>query len=190
MSYIQIMQTNTEKMSRLIDDLFIHTLKELGHIPVNLTEQYSKDVFTNILHPIHHYVQTTGIHFIEPEYIPNVLIRADEHRLEQVLSNLITNALKHTSKGDSIAVSIDIENQLLYINVIDNGNGMLPEDMPFIFERYFRGIQATGETAVKNEGAGLGLSICKHIMEAHNGSISFKSKQNRGTTFTLTLPII
>jgi len=62
--------------------------------------------------------------------------------------------------------------------------------MPFIFERYFRGIQATGETAVKNEGAGLGLSICKHIMEAHNGSISFKSKQNIGTTFTLTLPII
>ncbi len=190
MSYIQIMQTNTEKMSRLIDDLFIHTLKELGHIPVNLTEQYSKDVFTNILHPIHHYVQTTGIHFIEPEYIPNVLIRADEHRLEQVLSNLITNALKHTSKGNSITVSINIENQLLYINVIDNGNGMLPEDMPFIFERYFRGIQATGETAVKNEGAGLGLSICKHIMEAHNGSISFKSKQNIGTTFTLTLPII
>jgi len=190
MSYIQIMQTNTEKMSRLIDDLFIHTLKELGHIPVNLTEQYSKDVFTNILHPIHHYVQTTGIHFIEPEYIPNVLIRADEHRLEQVLSNLITNALKHTTKGDSITVSINIENQLLYINVIDNGNGMLPEDMPFIFERYFRGIQATGETAVKNEGAGLGLSICKHIMEAHNGSISFKSKQNIGTTFTLTLPII
>jgi len=190
MSYIQIMQTNTEKMSRLIDDLFIHTLKELGHIPVNLTEQYSKDVFTNILHPIHHYVQTTGIHFIEPEYIPNVLIQVDKHRLEQVLSNLITNALKHTTKGDSITVSINIENQLLNINVIDNGNGMLPEDMPFIFERYFRGIQSTGETAVKNEGAGLGLSICKHIMEAHNGSISFKSKQNVGTTFTLTLPII
>ncbi|MFJ7182556.1 sensor histidine kinase [Lysinibacillus xylanilyticus] len=190
MSYIQIMQTNTEKMSRLIDDLFIHTLKELGHIPVNLTEQYSKDVFTNILHPIRHYVQTTGIHFIEPEYIPNVLIQVDEHRLEQVLSNLITNALKHTTKGDSITVSINIENQLLYINVIDTGNGMLPEDMPFIFERYFRGIQAKGKTAVKNEGAGLGLSICKHIMEAHNGSISFKSKQNVGTTFTLTLPII
>jgi len=190
MSYIQIMQTNTEKMSRLIDDLFIHTLKELGHIPVNLTEQYSKDVFTNILHPIHHYVQTTGIHFIGPEYIPNVLIQVDEHRLEQVLSNLITNALKHTIKGDSITVSINIENQLLNINVIDTGNGMLPEDMPFIFERYFRGIQATGETAVKNEGAGLGLSICKHIMEAHNGSISFKSTQNVGTTFTLTLPII
>ncbi|MEX3744245.1 sensor histidine kinase [Lysinibacillus xylanilyticus] len=190
MSYIQIMQTNTEKMSRLIDDLFIHTLKELGHIPVNLTEQYSKDVFTNILHPIRHYVQTTGIHFIETESIPNVLIQVDKHRLEQVLSNLITNALKHTTKGDSITISIHIENQLLNINVIDNGNGMLPQDMPFIFERYFRGIQATGETAVKNEGAGLGLSICKHIMEAHNGSISFKSKQNEGTTFTLTLPIM
>jgi len=190
MAYIQIMQSNTDKMSRLVDDLFIHTLKELGHIPIHLKEQYSQDVLTNILKPIQYYVQTTNIHFIRPTRIPNVLILVDADRLEQVISNLITNALKHSSHEDTITITTYIENQSLYIQVIDTGNGMLPEDMPFIFERYFRGIQATGETAVKNEGAGLGLSICKHIMEAHNGSISFKSKQNVGTIFTLTLPII
>lgn len=189
MTYIHVMQTNTDKMSRLLDDLFIHTLKELGHIPVNLKEQYSRDMFENILRPIRHYVQTIGIHFNEPLDIPNVLIHVDEQRLEQVLTNLITNALKHTTSGDSITVSIDVEEQFLKIIVIDSGKGMLPQDMPFIFERYFRGVHPTGETAIKNEGAGLGLSICQHIMEAHNGTISFKSKHNEGTAFTLLLPI-
>ncbi|MEK5430507.1 HAMP domain-containing sensor histidine kinase [Lysinibacillus sp. FSL R7-0073] len=189
MSYIHIMQTNTEKMSRLIDDLFIHALKELGHIPIHLNEQYSRDVLTNILQPIQYYVQTTNIHFIKPAMIPNVLIQVDEGRLEQVISNLVTNALKHTSNGDTITITTYIENQTLYIQVIDNGNGMLPEDMPFIFERYFRGHQPERESAIKNEGAGLGLSICQHIMEEHYGSISFHSKHEEGTTFTLTLPI-
>lgn len=189
MSYIHIMQTNTEKMSRLIDDLFIHALKELGHIPIHLNEQYSRDVLTNILQPIQYYVQTTNIHFIKPAMIPNVLIQVDEGRLEQVISNLVTNALKHTSNGDTITITTYIENKTLYIQVIDNGNGMLPEDMPFIFERYFRGHQPERESAIKNEGAGLGLSICQHIMEEHYGSISFHSKHEEGTTFTLTLPI-
>lgn len=189
MSYIHIMQTNTEKMSRLIDDLFIHALKELGHIPIHLNEQYSRDVLTNILQPIQYYVQTTNIHFIKPAMIPNVLIQVDEGRLEQVISNLVTNALKHTSNGDTITITTYIENQTLYIQVIDNGNGMLPEDMPFIFERYFRGHQPERESAIKNEGAGLGLSICQHIMEEHYGSISFHSKHEEGTTFTLALPI-
>lgn len=189
MSYIHIMQTNTEKMSRLIDDLFIHTLKELGHIPIHLKEQYSRDVLTNILQPIQYYVQTTNIHFIKPAMIPDVLIQIDEGRLEQVISNLVNNALKHTSNGDTITITTYIENQTLYIQVIDNGNGMLPEDMPFIFERYFRGHQPERESTIKNEGAGLGLSICQHIMEEHYGSISFHSKHKEGTTFTLTLPI-
>lgn len=189
MAYIHVMQTNTEKMTRLIDDLLIHSLKELGQISITLKEQYSKKVLTNIILPISHYVQSTGIHFIAPTTIPNVLIQVDEHRLEQVIANLITNSLKHTFYGDSITIAITVEQQTLKIIVSDTGNGMLPQDMPFIFERYFRGTHPTEETIIKNEGTGLGLSICKHIMEAHNGSISFKSKQNEGTTFTLLLPI-
>lgn len=117
-------------MSRLLDDLFIHTLKELGHIPVNLKEQYSRDIFENILRPIRHYVQTIGIHFNGPPDIPNVLIHVDEQRLEQVLTNLITNALKHTTSDDAITVEIDVEDQLLKVLVMDTGKGMLPQDMP------------------------------------------------------------
>lgn len=189
MEYVKIMRTNTEKMSRLIDDLFIHSLKGLDHIPVYPKEQYSKEILSSIIQPISHYVRTTGVNFIEPKCIPNILMKVDEHRLEQVISNLITNSLKHTSPGNTISVLIDVEDNLLKIRISDTGEGILPQDMPFIFERYFRGNINSEKAVIKNEGSGLGLSICKHIMEAHNGSISFKSKKDEGTTFTLVFPL-
>ena len=189
MEYVEIMQTNTDKMSRLIDDLLIHSLNELGHIPVYTKEQYSKEILSSIIQPISHYVRTSGVNFIEPTEIPNVLLSVDEHRLEQVISNLITNSLKHTSPGNSIIVSIDAEDKQLKIKIADTGEGILPKDMPFIFERYFRGALNLEKTVINNEGSGLGLSICKHIMEAHNGSIAFKSKKGEGTVFTLLLPL-
>lgn len=188
MEYVEIMQTNTQKMSRLIDDLLIHSLKELGHIPVYPKEQYSQKVLNDIIQPIRHYVQITGVHFEEPQMIPDVLIKVDEHRLEQVISNLMTNALKHTPPGNSISISAEVEDNQLKIKIKDTGEGILPQDMPFIFERYFRGMNRE-DAVIKNEGSGLGLSICKHIMEAHNGSILFKSKKNEGTVFTLSLPL-
>lgn len=189
MEYVDVMQTNTEKMARLVEDLLVHSLNELGHISVYPKERYSKEILATIIQPISHYVRTTGVDFIEPSDIPDVLINVDEHRLEQVISNLITNSLKHTDAGESIRVVIKQEDNQLKITIADTGKGILPKDMPFIFERYFRGKMGAEKSAIKNEGTGLGLSICKHIMEAHNGSISFKSKKSEGTEFTLVLPL-
>lgn len=186
MEYVEVMHNNTEKMTRLTEDLLLHALKELGQISVTLKEQYSRDMLLAILQPIGHYVRTFGVTFIEPSSIPNVLIRADANRLEQVISNLIANALKHTSSGDSIGVDIELVEGLLKITVADTGEGILPEDMPFVFDRYFKG---TLDSSSKHEGTGLGLSICKHIIEAHHGSISFKSVRGQGTVFHCLLPL-
>ena len=173
MAYIQIIQSNTDKMSRLVDDLFIHTLKELGHIPIHLKEQYSQDVLTNILKPIQYYVQTTNIHFIRPTSIPNVLILVDADRLEQVISNLITNALKHSSHEDTITITTYIENQSLYIQVIDTGNGMLPEDMPFIFELYFRGRRPGSESVIKMKEQDLAYPFVSILWKRTMGPFHF-----------------
>lgn len=186
MEYVEVMHNNTDKMTRLIDDLLLHALKELGQISVTLTEQYSRDVLLTILQPIGHYVRTAGVNFIEPQHIPNVLIHVDAHRLEQVISNLISNSLKHTSAGDSIRVDLELERGQLKITIADTGKGILPQDMPFVFDRYFKGkINSTP----RNEGTGLGLSICKHIIEAHHGSISFRSVQGQGTVFYCYIPL-
>lgn len=189
MEYIQVMQTNTLKMTVLLDDLLLHALKELGQISVHRTEQYSKEILLQILKPMGHNVRTAGITFIEPAEIPNVLINVDENRLEQVISNLIANALKHTSSGDSIRISIEQDLEQLIITIADTGKGILPQDMPFIFERYFKGYAGGGAAKARNEGSGLGLSICKYIIEAHKGSISFKSTPGQGTTFYFSIPL-
>ncbi|WP_162274320.1 sensor histidine kinase [Paenibacillus crassostreae] len=186
MEYVEVMHNNTEKMTRLTEDLLLHALKELGQISVTLSEQYSRDMLIAILQPIAHYVRTTGVTFIEPQDIPNVLIHADANRLEQVISNLITNALKHTKAGDSIIMNITLERGQLKITIADTGEGILPQDMPFVFDRYFKGKLNSN---LRYEGSGLGLSICKHIIEAHQGSISFKSVQGQGTIFHCLIPL-
>ncbi|WP_068778438.1 HAMP domain-containing sensor histidine kinase [Paenibacillus sp. GM2] len=186
MEYARVMYSNTEKMARLTDDLLLHALKELGQISVTLKERYSKELLESILQPIAHYVRTTGVHFIEPTDIPNVLIHLDGHRLEQVVSNLITNALKHTEPGDTISVNTELEQGKLKITIADTGRGILPQDMPFVFERYFQGKTDRGSGT---EGSGLGLSICKYIIEAHHGTIFFRSIEGQGTTFYCLIPL-
>lgn len=186
MEYVEVMHNNADTMTRLTEDLLLHALKELGQISVTLTEQYSRDMLLTILQPIGHYVRTTGVTFIDPQDIPNVLILVDANRLEQVISNLIANALKHTSAGDSILVNIELVLGQLKITIADTGKGILPQDMPFVFDRYFKGKLNSNP---RNEGSGLGLSICKHIIEAHQGTISFKSVQGQGTTFHCLIPL-
>lgn len=190
MKYIAIMETNTDKMTRLVEDLLIHALKELGQISVHPTEQYSRSVLQAIIGPIAHYVRTTGVVFEEPTDIPNVLIAVDANRLEQVISNLVANALKHTTAGDKIRMSAELESEGLKVTISDTGGGIHPQDMPFIFERYYQGKGNADFAQSAMEGSGLGLSICKHIVEAHGGAISFRSAKGQGTTFYFTLPYI
>ncbi|WP_160034568.1 sensor histidine kinase [Paenibacillus sp. An7] len=186
MEYVEVMHNNALKMTRLTEDLLQHALQELGQISVTLTEQYSKGVLTRILQPVGHYVRSAGVIFMEPEHIPNVLIHVDANRLEQVITNLISNALKHTSSGDSIRVDTMLEHGHLKITIADTGKGILPQDLPFVFDRYFK-----GKSRMKPEaaGTGLGLSICKHIIEAHQGSISFQSVPDQGTVFYCCIPV-
>lgn len=189
LEYVQVMQTNTHKMTVLLDDLLLHALKELGQISVHPTEQYSRDVLEPMIKPIGHFVRTAGITFIEPAEIPNVLIHVDANRLEQVISNLIANALKHTSPGGTIRIDIEQELDQLTFTITDTGKGIRPQDMPFIFERYFKGQMNSYSGAAQNEGWGLGLSICKYIIEAHKGAISFRSAPDQGTVFYFSIPL-
>ncbi|MGM0882927.1 MAG: HAMP domain-containing sensor histidine kinase [Bacillota bacterium] len=189
LEYVEIMRSHTDKMARLVEDLLLHALQDLGQINVEPREQYSQEVLDKILNPIGHYVRTNGLVYIEPKEIPNVLIPIDAVRIEQVISNLVSNALKHSSPGDSIRIETELDSRKLRFTIADTGRGILPQDMPFIFERYFRGHADTDSKAFAQAGTGLGLSICKTIIEAHGGTISFTSKQGQGTTFHFTLPL-
>ncbi|WP_256975946.1 cell wall metabolism sensor histidine kinase WalK [Paenibacillus sp. MY03] len=189
LEYVGIMRNHTDKMSRQVEDLFLHAMEELGQISVEPKERYSMEVFPPILSTLGHYARTQGIAYRESLNMPNVLLPVDAARIEQVLTNLVTNALKHTSPGDTIHISADLEENHLVFTVADTGRGIRPQDMPFLFERYYRGQSGVPGQAIATEGNGLGLSICKNIVEAHGGVISFKSREGQGTEFYFTLPL-
>lgn len=185
--YVEIMQRQTEKMSGLVNDLFMHALKQLGQITINKELQYSQEVFDEMNSLLKPLVEAKRIEWIQPEVIPNVLISVDVMRLEQVLTNLVNNATKHTPAGGWVKLDVVVEGDMLKVTVIDNGSGISPEDVPYIFDRFYQGHYQTDK---KGEGAGLGLSICKYIIEAHGGQISFTTSQGEGTNFCFTIPIV
>jgi signal transduction histidine kinase len=113
-------------------------------------------------------------------------IRADPGRLEQVLNNLLSNALKFTPEAGQIVVGATCNRKEIEISVKDNGVGIVAEEMGQLFEKYKQ--TASGE-ASEYKGTGLGLVICKMIVEAHGGKIRAESKEGKGTTFTFTLPV-
>jgi two-component system phosphate regulon sensor histidine kinase PhoR len=124
-----------------------------------------------------------ALRFIAPKDLPT--IQADPQGLEEILTNLIHNAVKYTPEGGAVQVTLSSQSGYLRIQVADNGLGIAPEDLPRIFDKFFR---------VKNEktrqivGTGLGLPIVKRIVEAHLGYLEVESQINQGTTFTVLLP--
>ena len=113
-------------------------------------------------------------------------VRADRARLEQVFINLLDNAVKYTSPGGEVTVTIERENGTVKVEVCDTGIGISGKDIPHVFERFYRVDKARSREI---GGTGLGLAIVKHIIQAHGGGISVESRVGRGTTFTFHLPI-
>ncbi|GBF73806.1 putative two-component sensor histidine kinase, partial [Paenibacillus sp. 598K] len=189
LAYVEVMQTHTDKMARQVEDLLLHALQELGQLPVTPREQYSGQALRRMLEPLCHAIRTRGVVCVEPAAIPDVLLALDAVRIEQVLTNLVYNALKHTATGDTIRLEVAQEPGQLRLLVSDTGTGVLPQDMPFLFDRYYRGHATSAADGSQPEGTGLGLSICKHIVEAHGGTIGFRSRPGEGTVFHFTLPL-
>jgi two-component system sensor histidine kinase ResE len=114
-------------------------------------------------------------------------IRADELRLAQVLSNLISNALRFTPEGGQIMLGAKTTGKHVILFVQDTGAGIAPEDLPYVFERLYRVDKARNETEGES-GSGLGLAIVKALVQAHGGTVKAQSEVRRGTTILLKLP--
>ena len=114
---------------------------------------------------------------------PPVVLRADTRMLEQILYNLLDNAVRHTKRGQEIAVGWGIEGEEVKIWVADEGEGISPQDFPHIFEPFYQGEAGSGKG-----GTGLGLTLVKAMVEAHGGRVEVKSTPRRGTRFFLYFP--
>ena len=119
-----------------------------------------------------------------PDGIDDCIIEFDEKILELILSNLINNAVKYSGENTVIDLSANIEDQMLYFKVADQGRGIPEKEQKFIFNRYFR-----AENALLDQGTGIGLNIVKSHLENLGGQITFTSEQDKGSVFTVTLPL-
>jgi PAS domain S-box-containing protein len=155
--------------------------KKVAFAPVNLNTVIDREI------AIHHsQAQSAGVELTIDldERLP--LVRGEANQLGQVVSNLVGNAIRYTPQGDvRLRTFTDAKTSQVFLEVSDSGLGIAPEDVPHLFERFYR-----GKNAIKAEipGSGLGLSIVKEIVELHNGSISVESKVGQGTTFRISLP--
>ena len=114
-------------------------------------------------------------------------IDVDPDRMAQVLGNLVDNALRHTEPGGEITLAAESDGGAVCLRVQDSGAGIPPEDLPYVFERFYRGDEARQQ---QDGASGLGLAIAKSLVEAHGGGIAVESTVGEGTSFTIAIPYV
>jgi signal transduction histidine kinase len=184
-TYYEGIQKKISELEKLTDDLFHHVNIEAGALLVQPEEVYCDEAMLPVLSGIN---AITFKGSMEIDYkIPHVLVKMDTGRMEQALINLITNAVKYSKENGFIRLNIIKEESMVVFQVEDDGHGISKEDLPFIFEHFFRGEKSRSR---QFGGTGLGLSIVKYIIEAHGGYITVKSQLEEGSLFKIHLPLI
>ncbi len=184
--FINSMETEVDALTQMANELLELSRIESGQI--SLTLKRVKPLY--LLNRAVERMQTQldraelKVHISVEEALPDV--HADMPRIEQVLVNLLHNAIKFTKKGGDIHLSAKKQAGLVCFLIKDSGQGISAEDLPRIFERFYKTDRARTKGSVG--GTGLGLSIAKHIIETHNGKIWAESIEGQGSTFYFTLP--
>ena len=186
--HIEATLDETRLLSRLVADLHTLSLADAGQLPLKTETVAVTDLLADVATSFSGQAEAQGIDLQvdTAALLPNTHITGDAGRLDQVLSNLVVNALRHTPADGSVTLNAKLQDDVVQISVADTGEGIAEADLPFVFERFWRGDRA--RTHSGGVGGGLGLAIAKQIVQAHNGRITVSSTPQKGTTFTLTFP--
>ena len=174
----------TKLLARLVNDLQTLSLAEAGQLPLHPTRFLLADLLADLTTSFSTQASALGISLQTNVHDLAKEFTADYDRLNQVLSNLISNALRHTPQGGTISIATDSVVSGIRIVVRDTGSGIPAEELPFIFDRFWRGDKSRTERT----NSGLGLAIAKQLVHAHHGTIEAQSKPGEGTTFLIELP--
>jgi two-component system, OmpR family, sensor histidine kinase ResE len=183
----QVIHEESERMGRLVRELLHLARMEAGHIQMEPAFMSIPDLIQRVLRKFQALAREQKIQLAADlaENLPQVWW--DEDKMEQVLINLIDNAIRHTPTGGTVQVHVYEKEQKIYLEVEDTGSGIAEEDLPFVFERFYKADKA--RTRGQSGGTGLGLSIVKNLLHLHGGDISVKSRLGVGTTFIIALPV-
>ncbi len=178
---------SNERMLKLLEELIVANQNEEWEFQYNLSkvdlEQIAEKVITEFLEEAR--VKEVSISFKRPNK-PLPLVAVDPEKIALVFQNLLENAIKYSSKNNTVSVGIDEENNTVQVAIKDSGIGIPKAQQEKIFEKFFRADNAKIE---QKAGTGLGLFTAKKIVEKHGGKIWFESNEGKGTTFFFTVPI-
>jgi len=173
-------------LSRLVDDLQELTLAEAGKLNMVVQPDDIGAIIGQAVSAAQAQAAAKGV-LLRTDVTDGLPpCNIDAHRINQVLHNLLANAVAHTPAGGSVTVSAAPEDGYILVSVADTGEGIPPEDLPNIFERFYR---ADRSRARATGGHGLGLTIAKRLVEAHGGKIAVQSEMGKGSTFSFTVPV-
>lgn len=173
---------NVLRLNKMIAELYNSTKIYAGNFELEITEfnfiQMIREAIdtVQVLHPAYT--------IIINNYADDITLSADRYRLIQVVTNYLNNSIKYANKKEDITIIVKMENNLIEVAVKDLGVGIAKDQLPFIFDRFFR-----AEKTINLEGIGLGLFLCKQIIHAHNGNVWAESEEGNGSTFYFSIPL-
>lgn len=182
--FLQRMHVEIDKLGQMVNELGELSRIESGELKLNLAPVAVNNVIIKVADRLKTQAERAHVSInldISPG-LPNAF--ADEDKIEQVLINFVHNAIKFTPQNGNITVSSAEQNNQLIVSVSDTGIGIPEDDLPHIFERFYK-----VDKARSGGGTGLGLSIAKHIVQAHGGDIHVRSKESKGSLFVFSIPL-
>ncbi len=186
--FLERAELEVDTLTQMVEELLELSRIESGQVPLKLARTAVPDLFFDPMERLQPQAERSQIEMVLnlPSGLPLVL--ADAARVQQVIANLLHNAIKFSSAGDKIMVCAELVNgeTAVRFSVQDDGIGIPAADLPRIFERFYKSDRARTRS---RGGTGLGLAIARHIVQAHNGRIWATSKEGKGSTFYFTLPV-
>ncbi|TDQ41573.1 ATP-binding protein [Aureibacillus halotolerans] len=181
----KIIYEESLRMGRLVNELLDMARIEAGYIELSIQNIDLRVYLDRILYKFLTLASEKEVSLRTDLHLSVERFPLDEDRMEQVLTNLLDNAIRHTEAGGDVTMSVQSTTNDLTLRIIDSGHGIPEDDLPFVFERFYKADKA--RTRGKG-GTGLGLAISKNLVEAHGGSLSVHSVEHEGTIFTIVLP--
>lgn len=178
-------EKEVDRLTRLVGDLLLLAQAESGQLPLDLKPVEMDTILLEVMQQMQ--VLASGKINLRLEEIDQVIVNGDRDRLKQVILNLVSNAINYTPPGGEVRVWLSKQDGRACLKVEDTGPGIQPDDLPYIFDRFYRGDPSRKRT--ENSGFGLGLSIAKWIVDRHGGQIEVESQVGKGTRFTVWLPL-
>jgi len=182
---LEIVEQQTQRLSRVVDDMFTLARADAGNFPVRMTPMYLDEVIDEVVRAAQVIASTKNVS-IDPLTIRSAAFTGDEDLIRRMIVNLIDNAVRHTPSGSIVRVDLDETESGYAIAIRDQGAGIPPEIRPHIFERFYRGDAARRRDA--HDGAGLGLALARWIANMHGGDVVLARSSPSGSTFVASLP--